>query len=240
MATILDLIARAENVTERQVIVYNRRGRQLEARSWAEVCHRARATGRLFLDGGLQPGDHVFLQLSNSFALIEGFLGAIAAGLVPCCLAPPRALGGLDIFRERLRALLGHFPRALLVAQPEVGEAAGVLYSAPPDLTGNDALVPLAAVDAETVAFIQLTSGSTWQPKAVCITHRALVANVRNTIIASQSTASDCHVSWLPLYHDMGLVGNLLAALLLTCELRLMQPETFLARPKTLYRLLDK
>lgn len=239
MPAIQDLIARAEGVTDREVLVYDRRGRQLGARSWADISHRARATGRAFLDAGLAPGDHVFLQLSNSFPLIEGFLGAIAVGLVPCCLAPPRALGGLEIFRERLRALLRHFPRSLLVAAPEVGEASGIRYLPPPDPTGHVALGSMTAAPPEALAFIQLTSGSTWQPKAVRISHGALVANVHNTILASKSDENDCLVSWLPLYHDMGLVGTLLCGLTLGAEVRLMQPETVLARPATWLRVIS-
>ncbi len=239
MQTILDLIARVEGLSDRGVRVYDRRGRPRERHSWAEVCRRSRATGAGFLAAGCEPGGHVFLQLPNSFELIEGFLGAVAVGLTPCCLAPPRALGGLDAFRERMRHLLGAFPNSLLVAQPDIGDAAGTPFIPPPD-PEHEGAIEVRTPDPESLAFIQLTSGSTLLPKAVRITHRALVANSAGICASGRGSGADTFLSWLPLYHDMGLVGSLFCALYLTSDLHLMQPESFLASPRTWLRAISE
>ncbi len=234
MVGIPDLLASLEAPGAGSVFVYDRRGRRQEGRSWAETLHRSRRIGEQLLAAGSEGSGFVFMQLANSHALIECFLGAIAVGRVPCCLAPPRALGGLESFRERMQALFREFPGSLLLAQAEVGEATGVPFIIPPDPESQRASGVLhREVDPESVAFVQLTSGSTRQPKAVRISHRALVANARNTIAAGEVRREDSIVTWLPFYHDMGLVGGLFGSLALGSDLHVMQPETFVARPRT-------
>ncbi len=236
MGTVLDLIAAAGDLPGRGVLVYDRRGREAGRRSYWDLVRRARATGAGYLASGLEPGGHVFLQLPNSLELVEGFLGAILVGLAPCCVAPPRALGGIQTFRQRIRVLLEQFPGARLVAQQDLGEAAEVPFLLPPTPeTGGNDKTPTGTphhVDAESMAFLQLTSGSTRRPRAVRISHRALLANVRDICASGRGDAADSFVTWLPLYHDMGLVGSLFSALALGSNLHLMQPETFVARPR--------
>ena len=89
MHTLHDLLAPLAGLTDRSLVVYNRRGRRHLTRSWAEVHRRSLGSGQSLLAGGCQPGDQVFLQLPDSSQLIEVFLGAIAVGLRPCCLVPP-------------------------------------------------------------------------------------------------------------------------------------------------------
>jgi acyl-CoA synthetase (AMP-forming)/AMP-acid ligase II len=155
-------------------------------------------------------------------------------------MAPARALGGLDLFRERMHALFRQFPGSLLITRPDVGEAIGVPFMTPPEpVEGEFGGIPPSSVDPESIAFVQLTSGSTKQPKAVRISHRALIANVRNTLVAGEAKQEDSLVTWLPFYHDMGLIGSLFAALGLGSDLHVMQPETFVARPRTWLQLIS-
>lgn len=236
MKTIVDLIADLDNAPQSKVFVYDRRGQSNEECSYAELCGRARAVGAHYLEQGFEPGEYVFLQLTNSIELIEGFLGAIIVGLIPCCLASPRSLGGTKGFRERMHSLARSFPDSRLIAHEDVGKMAGIPYSTPLDvatidLTQGDALAPLILADPNSLAFVQLTSGSTHRPKAVRISHRALMSNAKN-ICAGLTRGADSVVSWLPLYHDMGLVGCLLCPLYLHIDIHLMQPETFLTRPE--------
>lgn len=230
MRTVLDFLAEVERIADRHVFVHDRRGRRVGEWSYRDLIGRARATGASYLESGLEPGDHVFLQLPNSLELVEGFLGALLVGIVPCCLAPPRALGGIETFKERIRVLLEQFPGGRLVAQPDVGEAAGVPFLLPELASG--ARPAKVDVVPDSLAFIQLTSGSTKRPKAVRVSHRALVANIQGTCASGQTNRSDSVVSWLPLYHDMGLVGSLFCTFWMGADLYLLQPETFVARPR--------
>jgi fatty-acyl-CoA synthase len=230
MRTVLDFLAVVAEVSDRHVFVHDRRGRRVGEWSYRDLVSRARKTGASYLASGLEPGDHVFLQLPNSLELLEGFLGAILVGLVPCCLAPPRALGGIETFKERIRSLLEQFPGGRLVAHADVGEAAGVPFLLP-EQSGREAPVR-SDVAPDSLAFVQLTSGSTRHPKAVRISHQALLANVQGICTSGQTGRSDSVVSWLPLYHDMGLVGGLFCSLGMGANLYLLQPETFLARPR--------
>ena len=231
MNTIPELLARLEDQHEHYTTVYGRRGQPTDRRTHAELTRRSRAMATRLLDLGFRPGEYVFLQLPNSMALIECVLGAVVANLVPCCLAPPRSLGGLAVFQERLRRLLAHFPNGHLLAHADVGDAAGFPYHTPPVVEDSDTPAPLHEVDPASTAFIQLTSGSTQHPKAVDISHRAVVSNVRGVCASARVATEDSMVSWLPFYHDMGLVGGLFCTLFQQFDFHVMQPETFLARP---------
>ena len=90
MNTIPELLARLEDQHEHCTTVYGRRGQPTDRRTHAELARLSRAIATRLLDLGFRPGEYVFLQLPSSMALIECILGAIVAGLVPCCLAPPK------------------------------------------------------------------------------------------------------------------------------------------------------
>jgi acyl-CoA synthetase (AMP-forming)/AMP-acid ligase II len=240
MNTLFDLVQRMESRTDRTVRVYDRRGRVAEARSQAALAARARVVGAELLAAGCAPGQHLFLQLPTSHALLETFLGAVLIGAVPCVLAQPRALGGIEAFRERLARLFSTFPGSRLIAAEDVGDESGLPYLLPPEPTDATKPVALATGSAGALAFIQLTSGSTHAPKAVRISHGAVCANAAAIQAASGTTAEHDAVGWLPMYHDMGLVGIFLGSLWIGCDLTLLRPETFLARPVTWLRAISE
>lgn len=241
MQTIIELLERNESPHENGITTYDRRGNAVERRTYPEITARARAMATSLLSTGLKPGDPLFLQLPNSMRLIECVLGALIAGIRPCCLAPPRALGGMDVFQERVRLLQEHFPGARFLATANVVEAGGDSFSTPPELDENGELAPLSPAEPGSLAFFQLTSGSTKAPKAVRISHGAAVANVSAiTEIGKFDPAVDVAVSWLPMYHDMGLIGILFCALYSRHELHFLQPDTFLARPLRWLELLSE
>ena len=114
-----------------------------------------------------------------------------------------------------------------VIAQPDLELDA----IAPDALRGSDAIRAPVTITPDSVAFLQLTSGSTGAPKGVVITHGAAVANVRQIAIGSGIIAGDVMVSWLPLFHDMGLVGGVLLPLVADMSLVLSTPFAFLRRP---------
>jgi fatty-acyl-CoA synthase len=216
---------------EHGVTVYDRRGRKKTTHSYREVHVRARAWGAWFKAQGVSPGEIVFLCLPTSHDLVEAFLGAVLLGALPCNLALPRAVGGLEVFKRRLQRLAEPFPGAHLVASEEVGMQTGRTFFVAPSDLDVDQQVELTPVDPGALAYVQLTSGSTTTPKAVSISHSNLAANVRAIMKAGGEDTQEAFVSWLPLYHDMGLVGMAMVALFHGNPLVLMRPETFVGTP---------
>lgn len=241
MNSVIELLASRESSHRAGITVYDRRGNAVEKKTYGEIVAEARRLASQFAAWKHTPGSPLFLQLPNSLKLVESFLAAIIAGLRPCCLAPPRALGGTEVFQERMRLLLEQFPTGHLVTPANVGETAGVPFVEPPEADPSAELHPLPEIDPEEIAFLQLTSGSTRLPKAVRISHRALLANVIGiNQSAEMDEFEDEAVSWLPLYHDMGLVGVLFVSFYGGFDLHLMQPDTFLARPLRWLQLLSQ
>ncbi|MBL4846638.1 MAG: AMP-binding protein [Planctomycetes bacterium] len=211
--------------------IYDRRGKNLDRRPYAEVVGRARAWGAWFLSQGVKPGEVVYLCLPTGHELIEAFLGASLVHALPCNVALPRAIGGLDAFQRRLSYLSDRFPGGHLVTTPDVAESLERPAWTPPtlDLTQQ---APLDAVDPNSLCYVQLTSGSTSLPKAVAITHANLAANSRGIFVGGTGDATrDTFLGWLPLYHDMGLVGIAFTAFFHGASLGLMRPETFVGSP---------
>lgn len=210
--------------------VFDRRGKSKIDHSYPEVARRARAWGAWLERQNVRQDDLVFLCLPTSHDLVEGFLGASLIGALPCCLAMPRAIGGLELFRQRVEQL-ARFGRGHLVTTPEVGAEVGVPFLTVPTELDLERLVPVPRQDPGALAYVQLTSGSTNAPKAVSITHTNLSTNTRAIITRGGGFPDETYVSWLPLYHDMGLVGIMFTAMFHGCSLALMAPETFVGSP---------
>jgi acyl-CoA synthetase (AMP-forming)/AMP-acid ligase II len=172
---------------------------------------------------GLGRGDRVALVIPEGDQFIPAFLGALWGGLIPVPLYPPLSLGKLDAFMDSLVSILNVAKPRVLVTNERVAKvlwsAVGRIPSIEKVLTTEElakdagALPPAADVRDDEVAFLQFTSGSTALPKGVMVTHGSLAANcaaiVRDGLRADG--AHDVAVSWLPLYHDMGLIGFVMA-----------------------------
>jgi 1-acyl-sn-glycerol-3-phosphate acyltransferase len=189
---------------------------------------------------GLAKGDSVAIMLPTGREFLAAFFGALVAGCVPVPLYPPARPSQLEDHLRRIAGILRNAEARVLVtverakplvhllrAQADSLQTVGTVA----DLSGAQAGYVPPAVLAADVAFLQYTSGSTGEPKGVVLTHANLLANLRAMWRASKVSRDDTFVSWLPLYHDMGLIGACLGALVLGFHLVLMSPLTFLARP---------
>jgi 1-acyl-sn-glycerol-3-phosphate acyltransferase len=144
---------------------------------------------------------------------------------------------------RRHTGILSNARTSLLISVPEAIKVSRLLQARVPGLkevqtpaqlmaAGQTRRLSPVAVRPEDVAFIQYTSGSTGQPKGVTLTHANLLANVRAMASAIQATPDDVFVSWLPLYHDMGLIGAWLGSFTVGFRLVVMSPLSFLGRPR--------
>ena len=206
---------------------------------WGEVAARARRAAAALADRGLRPGDRVALVLRTEPAFLDAFFGSLLAGAVPVPLYPPVRLGRLDEYLRATARLLSVSGSRLVVAGGPVRRLLGeALARARPELGCLDPdRLAAARGDLERpcapdqLALVQFSSGSTVDPKPVALSHANLMAQVEALTALVRPTRADVLVSWLPLYHDMGLVGCLLGAASYPGPLVLIPPEHFLARP---------
>ncbi|HYH99503.1 fatty acyl-AMP ligase [Hyalangium sp.] len=217
---------------------------------WAEVHRRAQRTAAGLQRLGVSEGDRVAILLPTSPAFMDAFFGALLAGAVPVPLYPPVRLGRLEEYHRSTARMLEVTGAAVVLTDLKVKLLLGAaVEAARPRLgcrtvdevsRGEDALA--VSVRPEALGLIQFSSGSTVDPKPVALTHAALMAQVAALEAASPLPPGTppVGVSWLPLYHDMGLIGCLLSALYYPGNMVLLPPEVFLARPALWLRALSR
>ena len=204
--------------------------------SWAEVHRDARALAGGLQARGVQPGDHVAILGPTSRELVTAVQSVWLAGATVVVLPLPMRMGSLDEFVAQTRQRIHHGDIQLVLADPEL---APFVTPEPgdPELVVFDDLDRGASFDApnpdpESPAILQFTSGSTSDPKGVVLPHRAVSANLDAISVAAElDVDADVLVSWLPLYHDMGLVGLLSLAMSTGTRFVLGAPQDFLAAP---------
>ncbi|MFD7614232.1 amino acid adenylation domain-containing protein, partial [Streptomyces sp. NPDC059828] len=213
--------------------------------TFAELHDRARAIGAL-LAARVAPGDRVLVLLPPGLDYVASFLGCLYAGAIAVPLYPPSK----GSYSARHRAVLADSaPAAALVpgsvaADPaELVEAAGIpglpLIAVDGDLPApGDWRRP--SIDGDTVAFLQYTSGSTATPRGVVVTHRNLVVNSRQIQERFGTTPGTPVVSWLPPYHDMGLIGGILQPVFAGATATLFSPVSFITRPLRWLQLISE
>ncbi len=208
--------------------------------SYRSLAQSAAAVAAGLQRAGVQPRQSVAIMLPTSPEYFSTYMGILRAGAVPVPIYPPARASQLEDHVLRHTGILANAQACLLVTVPEAMGVARLLQARVPGL--RHVLTPqqLAAqggaptpvpVHGDDIAFIQYTSGSTGNPKGVALTHANLLANIRAMAKAVQGTPRDTFVSWLPLYHDMGLIGAWLAPMYVGFPTVVMSPLAFLARP---------
>ena len=210
--------------------------------SWSEIHDDARAVGAALQARGLVPGDHVAILGPTSRELMTIIRGCWMAGLASMVLPLPMRMGSLDVFIESTRGRILHGDAKLLLiddlladfyspadGDPPILPMKAVMPGAPNVPTGDALEIPTH--DPERLVILQYTSGSTSEPKGVMIPDRVLSANIDACAEAVELSRDDSMVSWLPLYHDMGLVGFLALPMTKGVDLVQAAPQDFLAHP---------
>jgi acyl-CoA synthetase (AMP-forming)/AMP-acid ligase II len=217
--------------------------------SWRDVYARAAAVAGGLRARGVSPGDTIAVVAPTGPAFFDAFFGASLAGAVPVPLYPPTRLGRLDEYHARTAAMLTVARVRLVVAEPRTSRALeDTVRRAQPELgcldvdeiTGPPVVHGARPSD---IAMVQFSSGTVVDPKPVALTHANLLANVsamRTRFIEAGADVSAHGVSWLPLYHDMGLIGCVFIALYHPGSLTLIPPELFVARPALWLRALSR
>ena len=190
---------------------------------------------------GLQPAEPVVLMLPSGPDYFYSFFGILLAGGIPVPIYPPARPSQLEDHMHRHVRILANCYARTFITVPEAKAVAHLLKSQVPnlqhiitaaDLTSSTAISTSPVITTNDIAFIQYTSGSTGNPKGVVLTHANLLANIRAMGRVVEAGPKDVFVSWLPLYHDMGLIGAWLGSLYFAMLFVAMPPLSFLARPE--------
>jgi len=228
--------------------VHSLRGELTEVIAYAALRDQARVLASRLLAAGLEPGERVILAADSDGDFLRAFFACQFAGLVAAPVPLPAPFGGKDAYVAHLRRMMiaagaraAFAPAALEAwfAQAAEGLAllwVGSLHDLPCGPAGG-----LPALDPLGLCYLQFSSGSTRFPVGVAVTHAALMANIgaigRGGL---EVRAADRTVSWLPLYHDMGLVGMLLSSVAFQSSVDLIPTGAFVRRPSLWLELISK
>jgi len=218
---------------------HDARGTLTRAYPFAELREDALIQARRFIALGIKPGDRIALVAETGPEFASAFFGAVYSGAWPVPLPLPTSFGGREAYVEQLGVQLNSCDPALLLYPPELGdfcenagEDSGVATRAWDTL---DSVEPssgdLPTPRPDDIAYLQYSSGSTRFPHGVAVTHHALLDNLRAHGIGLKVVETDRVISWLPWYHDMGLVGCFLSPVALQLSVDYLKTEDFARRP---------
>lgn len=220
-------------------------GGEAEQIPYAQFLDEARAVAARIGARGIGPGDRVAILSPTSRALATTIAGTWLSGAAVIVLPLPMRLGSIEAFIEATRHRIRAADLALLLVSDDLapyveleeGDSEPVPLSS--ILEGDAPEYVEPDVSPDDIAILQFTSGSTGSPRGVTVTQGALLANLAGVIKACRITSADSIMSWLPLYHDMGLIGTFAVTLFMPIDLILGAPQDFLSRPRDWLRAMS-
>ncbi len=214
---------------------------ELEQRDYRDLYRKARAIAA-HLSRACRPGDRALLLYPPGLDFIDAFFGCLCAGVVAVPAYPPRPNRSL----RRLQAITADAGPTLALTEGDAARADGIAALGVPVLrtgqlpeTDGDSWQP-PPVTPCSLAMLQYTSGSTYSPRGVMVTHANLLHNQRLIREVFEHTDQSVVLGWLPLFHDMGLIGSVLQPLYIGCACVLMAPLHFLQSPLRWLRAIDR
>lgn len=218
--------------------------------SYPKLLEKAQEIGHALQERGLKKGDHVALILPTAEEFIPTFLGVSQAGAVPVPLYPPMGLGQLAGYLDHSKHIITNSRSKFVITTGQIKAVLGTLREGAPDLLamltfadlqGDAKLFKQPVVTLDDPGFIQFTSGSTSKPKGVVLTQGNLSHNAYAIMVEGlNKNDDDVGVSWLPLFHDMGLIGFVIAPIMHVVPCTFMSPMQFLRRPASWLNALSK
>jgi len=217
--------------------------------TYAQLADAARhiAAGLVIRD--VVPGDRIALMLPTGYDFFAAFFGVLYAGAIPVPIYPPARLTQIEEHMRRQVGILRNAGARILITVPEALRLVSLVQGQVETLNAIESVanltVPATAplpplTDGRATAFLQYTSGSTGDPKGMVLSHLNLLANIRALGTAIEASSADVFLSWLPLYHDFGLIGAWLGSLYFAVSLYVMSPLSFLARPESWLRAIHR
>jgi fatty-acyl-CoA synthase len=218
---------------------HDARGTLTRAYPYGELREDALAAAHRFIALGIEPGDRVALVAETGAEFATAFFGAVYAGGWPVPLPLPTSFGGREAYVDQLAVQLKSCDPALLLYPPELADfcsqAADQVGCPSRSWDTLDTVEPasgeLPSARSDDIAYLQYSSGSTRFPHGVAVTHRALLDNLHAHGFGLKVLETDRVISWLPWYHDMGLVGCLLSPIAMQMSVDYLKTEDFARRP---------
>jgi fatty-acyl-CoA synthase len=242
MRTFIDVL-RENAVHEDRAVTFLRANGEERRVSYPDLWVEARRRASSLRALGLEKGDRVALILTEPDEFVLTFMAALTAGIVAVPMYPPQTLAKMEAYGETVRHVLAASGARVLVTNEGLaplirdhlltdrGPTRLVLERDTRGAAGTEH-EPLPLVSLEDLAFLQFTSGSTSKPKGVMVTHMNLSVNSHAIMFDGlKSTPADRGVSWLPLYHDMGLIGFVVAPLYALVQVMFLPTMAFIRRP---------
>ena len=208
--------------------------------TYAMLDRAARGVAAGLMERGLQPGSSVAIMLPTCLDYFSTFMAVLMAGGIPVPVYPPARPSQIEDHLRRHAAILSNAQVEILVTVQQAKAIALLMKSqvaslkhvlTPAEVSREGSAAASYRPAPQETALLQYTSGSTGTPKGVIVTHANLMTNLRAMARALRVTPNDVFVSWLPLYHDMGLIGAWMGSLTFGFKLPLMSPLAFLSRP---------
>ena len=209
--------------------------------SYVGLDDAARVVAQGLIDHGVAPGERVAIMLPTSLDFFRAFFGILMVGAVPVPIYPPLRRAQVEDHLHRQAGVLRNAEAVMLITDELIRRVGGLLYGMVDSLKSVRTVAELGAsgrpIEAtfqagpSDTALIQYTSGSTGDPKGVLLSHANLLANIHAMGTVMEADSSDVFVSWLPLYHDMGLIGAWLGSLYYGVPAIIISPLAFIADP---------
>ena len=228
---------------------YSPRGALEEVVSYAELRDRAKITAARLINAGLKRGDRVAVVAETGAKFMEVFYGCQYAGMLPCPMPYSMHIGGREAYAERIAGMLASAAACAAIAPDDLIESvreAALKADTPKVMTHGElqAIDPVGAkldqFRADEAAYIQYSSGSTSHPKGVLISQKAITTNCRDILDHGMRVRPDDRAfSWLPLYHDMGLVGFCLSPMMGQVTVDYLSTPAFARRPVLWLKLMS-
>src|SRR6202045_1012821 len=247
-SSLVDLLRHraVEQPNDRAYIFLSDHGSEEAALTFAELDRQAGAVAARLLREG-QAGDRALLLFGPGLAFITAYFGCLRAGIIPVPMMLPRRNSSLDSSAPIIADCSPRFAitnSRLSSARPDVierFEQSGMEWIVTDRLDqGSSKPGGLPDPGREEIAFLQYASGSTSDPKGVMVTHGNLIENLEMIRLTLGNTGRSTYASWVPLYHDMGLILNVLQSLYLGSLCVLLAPVTFIQRPLSWLRAIHQ
>jgi fatty-acyl-CoA synthase len=226
---------------------YDAKANLVRAYPYADLARDAREGALRLIAHGVKPGERLALIAETGPEFAAAFFAALYAGVLPVPLPLPTSFGGRQAYVEQIRVQLSSCAPVLVVgpdslkamfAESAEGLAAAMGWEEFAALPAPAATLPQA--DPYAIAYLQYSSGSTRFPHGVAVTHRAVMANLNGHALSMELAVGDRGISWLPWYHDMGLVGTFLSPMAVQLSVDFIATDDFARRPLSWLTLISR